>query len=177
MWGNVDKSGYLYINLHKNFSKIMLTLIGGHDCTLDVKGRVVFPAAMKKQLATVIDQGFVIKRSIFQKCLELYPRPVWEKQLRQIGKLNRFIKKNNDFVRLFMAGVREVEIDNSGRILIPRDLVVFADLKTSIVLASITEIIEIWDKEKYEALTHPELNANIAELAEDVMGNIPVEED
>jgi MraZ protein len=155
----------------------MVTLIGGHDCTLDAKGRVVFPAAMKKQLMPVIDQGFVIKRSIFQKCLELYPRPVWEKQMRQISKLNRFVKKNNDFVRLFMAGVREVEVDNSGRILIPKDLVVYADLKTSIVLTSTTEIIEIWDKDKYETLTNPDLNENIADLAEDVMGNIPVDED
>lgn len=155
----------------------MISLIGGHDCTLDAKGRTVFPSALKRQLSAVIDQGFVIKRSIFQNCLELYPRPVWDKQMKQIGKLNRFIKKNNDFVRLFMAGVREVEIDNSGRILIPRDLVVFADLKSSIVLTSTTDIIEIWDKEKYEALTNPEKNTNIAELAEDVMGNVPVDEE
>lgn len=155
----------------------MLSLIGGHDCTLDAKGRVLLPGALKKQLAPVINQGFVIKRSMFQSCLEVYPRPVWDKQMRQISKLNRFIKKNNDFVRLFMAGVREVELDSAGRLQIPRDLVVFAELKSDIVISSLTEILEIWDKDKYEAQTSASDNIDKEQLAEDVMGNIPVEED
>jgi MraZ protein len=156
---------------------VMLSLIGGHDCTLDAKGRVLFPGALKKQLLPVISQGFIIKRSMFQPCLELYPRPVWEKQMKQINKLNRFIKKNNDFIRLFMAGVREVELDSAGRLQIPRDLVVFAELKTDIVLSSLTEIMEIWDKNKYEANTSASDSIDKEALAEDVMGGIPVEEE
>jgi MraZ protein len=155
----------------------MLSLIGGHDCTLDAKGRVLLPGALKKQLSNVLHQGFVVKRSMFQSCLEVYPKPVWDKQMKQIGKLNRFIKKNNDFVRLFMAGVREVELDSAGRLQIPRDLVVFADLKTDIVISSLTEILEIWDKEKYEEQTSAGESIDKEQLAIDVMGSIPVEDD
>jgi MraZ protein len=155
----------------------MISLIGGHECTLDAKGRVLFPGALKKQLMPVLNQGFIIKRSMFNTCLELYPRPVWDKQMKQIGRLNRFIKKNNDYIRLFMAGVREVELDSAGRLQIPRDLVVYAEMKSDIVLSSLTEILEIWDKDKYESLTNPSENVDIESLAEDVMGNIPVEDE
>ncbi|NVO20064.1 MAG: division/cell wall cluster transcriptional repressor MraZ [Bacteroidetes bacterium] len=155
----------------------MLTLFGGHDCTLDAKGRVLIPGALKKQLTPILNEGFIIKRSMFQQCLELYPMPVWNKQMRQINKLNRFIKKNIDFIRLFMAGVHQVELDGAGRLQIPRDLVLFAELKADIVLSSQTEIIEIWDKVKYEALNSSSEDIDKEQLAQDVMGNIPVEDD
>jgi len=155
----------------------MLSLFGGHDCTLDAKGRVLIPGALKKQLMPVLNEGFIIKRSMFQQCLEIYPRPVWDKQMRQINKLNRFIKKNNDFIRLFMAGVHQVETDSAGRLQIPRDLVLFAELKADIVLSSQTEILEIWDKAKYEAFNSSSEDIDKEKLAEDVMGNIPVEDD
>jgi MraZ protein len=155
----------------------MLSLFGGHDCTLDAKGRVLIPGALKKQLMPVLNEGFIIKRSMFQQCLELYPMPVWDKQMRQIHKLNRFIKKNNDFIRLFMAGVHPVELDSAGRLQIPRDLVFFADLKADIVLSSQTEIMEIWDKAKYEVFNSSSDDIDKEKLAEEVMGNIPVEDE
>lgn len=155
----------------------MLSLFAGHDCSLDAKGRVLLPGTLKKQLMPVLDQGFVIKRSMFQPCLELYPRPVWDKQMKQISRLNRFIKKNNDFVRLFMAGVREVELDGAGRLQVPRDLVVFAELKSDIVISSLSEILEIWDKQKYEAHFNSSESIDKEALAEEVMGNIPMDDE
>lgn len=70
-----------------------------------------------------------------------------------------------------MAGVREVDLDNTGRLLIPKDLALFASISKDIVLASALNIIEIWDKEKYEASIRENLG-NFSELAEDVMGLI-----
>ena len=155
----------------------MISLLNGQDCTLDAKGRVLIPGALKKQLMPVLNEGFIIKRCMFQQCLELYPRPVWDKQMRQISKLNRFIKKNNDFIRLFMAGVHEVELDSSGRLQIPRDLVLFAEFKADIVLASQSEFLEIWDKVKYEAFNSSSESIDKEKLAEDVMGNISIVDD
>jgi MraZ protein len=88
-----------------------------------------------------------------------------------VNKLNRFVKKNNDFIRVFMAGVREVEPDNTGRLLIPKDLAVFASISKEIVLASALNMIEIWDKDKYEASIRESLT-DFSQLAEDVMGQI-----
>ena len=84
------------------------------------------------------------------KCLELYPMEEWKLESARINKLNRFKKKNVDFIRKFMAGVKLVELDNAGRILIPKDLINYGGIKKEIVLASVVNKIEIWDKAEYE---------------------------
>ena len=149
----------------------MLNLIGEYECKPDAKGRVLLPSALKKQLATVLDKGFVLKRSVFNKCVELYPVDEWNDVMKQINTLNRFIKKNNDFIRLFTAGVKLQEVDGSGRILLPKDLKAFAGLEGSIVMSSSVNMIEIWDKDTYEeTLNNPE--TDFGNLAEDVMGGL-----
>jgi len=152
----------------------MLELIGVQECKVDPKGRLMFPVALKSQLIEILSEGFVIKRSIFQKCLELYPRSQWNREVKGVSQLNRFKKKNNDFIRVFMAGVREVQLDNNGRLLIPKDLVNFGEIKTDVVLASALNMIEIWDKDKYE-MSILENQADFSALAEEVMGNIQPE--
>lgn len=154
----------------------MLEIIGVHDCRVDSKGRVMLPSALKSQLETIISEGFIIKRSIFQPCLELYPKSEWNRAAKGVNKLNRFVKKNNDFIRVFMAGVREVVTDSTGRIQIPKDLAQFASISGDVVLASALNIIEIWDKEKYEASIRESL-PDFSQLAEDVMGQINETED
>lgn len=129
------------------------------------------PSALKKQLAPMLQDGFVLKRSVFQSCLELYPMEEWDKLMRKVNSLNRFKKKNNDFIRRFTAGVKTVEVDANGRLLIPKDLVGFAEINKEVVLSSAIKIVEIWDKEKYEQTLDQSSDDDFAELAEEVMGN------
>ena len=153
----------------------MLNITGTYECRVDVKGRLMFPVAFKSQLAAVIAQGFVIKRSIFRNCLELYPVPEWNSESERINKLNRFRKKNVDFIRKFMAGVKTVELDGTGRLLIPKDLVKFAGIAQDVVLASVVNKIEIWDKNEYEKAVDYDPD-EFAQLAEEVMGGADAEQ-
>jgi MraZ protein len=123
-----------------------------------------------------LEDGFVLKRSVFQPCLELFPMNEWNKMMLKISKLNRFVKKNDDFIRRFSAGVRMIEIDATGRLLIPKDLVVIAQIDKDIVLNSAINIIEIWDKNKYENAIENATD-DFSDLAEDVMGNFNENED
>ena len=148
----------------------MKTLIGTYECKVDAKGRLMLPTTLKKQLGS-LEGGFVLKRSVFQPCLELFPMSEWDKMMLKINKLNRFLKKNNDFIRRFTAGVKMVEIDATGRLLIPKDLVVFASIEKDIVLNSAINIVEIWDKGSYENAIENATD-DFAELAEEVMGNL-----
>ncbi len=148
----------------------MINLIGTYECKADDKGRLMVAAQLKKQLTPVLTEGFFLKRSVFQKCLELYPKAEWNVMMQKVNKLNRFKKKNNDFIRLFTAGVKEIEIDANGRILIPKDLMSYAGIGKDLVLASAVNIIEIWDKTKYEEAVNSALD-DFADLAEEVMGN------
>ncbi|PIE99400.1 MAG: division/cell wall cluster transcriptional repressor MraZ, partial [Polaribacter sp.] len=125
----------------------MNKLTGTYECKVDVKGRFMTPSSLKKDLASVLADGFVMKRSVFQSCLELYPMSYWNKQMEVINKkLNPFNRKHNAFLRKFTAGVKKIEVDATGRILIPKDLCVFANIKKEIVLTGVGDILEIWDK-------------------------------
>ncbi len=148
----------------------MRNLIGTYECKADAKGRVMLPSALQKQLAPMLEKGFVLKRAVFQPCLELYPMEEWEQLMLKINKLNRFSRKNNDFVRRFTAGVKVIELDTSGRLLIPKDLIGFAGIQKEIVLSSAINIVEIWDKNKYEKAINDAAN-DFADLAEEVMGD------
>ena len=153
----------------------LINLTGTYECKADAKGRLMISSPLKKQLASVLQEGFVVKRAVFQPCLELYPMQEWNKMMTKINKLNRFVKKNNDFIRRFTAGVKVVEMDASGRILIPKDLCVFAGIEKQVVLSSSISILEIWDKENYEKAID-DAAVDFAELAEEVMGNTDVDE-
>jgi MraZ protein len=143
-------------------------IVGTYECKLDPKGRVKLPVALKKQLQGV--GVFVVKRSVFQPCLEVYTKEEWSLLMQKVNKLNRFKKKNNDFIRRFTAGVKVVEIDATDRMLIPKDLLGIASLDKEVVLSSAINLIEIWDKSLYEQAIN-DAAVDFAELAEEVMGN------
>lgn len=90
--------------------------------------------------------------------------------MQKMNKKNRFKKKNNDFIRRFSAGVKIVEIDGTGRLLIPKNLVEIANISKEVVLSSAINIIEIWDKGSYEKVLE-ETAEDFAALAEEVMGD------
>jgi len=145
-------------------------LIGTYECKADAKGRIMLPIAIKKQLAEANPVGFVLKRAVFNPCLELYPIKEWLGLMEKVNSLNRFNKKNNDFIRRFTAGVKTIEMDVSGRILIPKDLVLHSKILKDVVVSSTVNILEIWDKLLYEKAID-EAALDFGALAEEVMGD------
>jgi len=153
----------------------MINLVGTYECKIDAKGRLMLPSVLKKQLAPVIAEGFVLKRSVFSSCLEIHPLAEWNILMGEVNKLNRFVKKNNDFIRLFTAGVKMLEVDSNSRLQVPKDLITFASISKNIVLSCSLNMIEIWDKDQYEQVLK-EATTDFADLAEEVMGSIQNED-
>jgi MraZ protein len=149
----------------------MKNLIGTYACKIDDKGYLKLPSSLVRQMEESGCESFVIKRSVFQPCLEVYPMKAWEKLMKKINKLNRFQKKNADFTRQFTAGLKTLEPDNATRLQISKDLTLFANLKNETVIASTGELFEIWDKEAYENVIATNEN-DFAILAEEIMGEI-----
>jgi len=127
----------------------MLTLIGEYDCKVDAKNRLLFPSDLKKQMGNAFDRGFVINRNLHHQCLTLYPMQEWEVLNEQLRKLNRLIKANDIFIRKFMGGATICMPDSAGRILIPKPLSEYAQIKSDIKVIGSNNIIEIWDKDLY----------------------------
>lgn len=154
----------------------MVTFIGEYNLKIDAKGRLLFPASLKRQIKTSAQNQFVIKEDLFEKCLVLYTMEEWERQnaiLRK--KLNPFDPKHNLFLRGFAKGAAEISLDTNSRLLIPRRLVDFAQISKDIVMAGQNGKIEIWAKELYENMFSN--NLDFAALAEQVIGgNLNIEE-
>lgn len=149
----------------------MNSLFGVYECSADAKGRVMFPVAFKKQLAKELKGGFVMKRSIFSKSLELYPMATWNEMVKEVNKLNKFVKKNVEFIRMFNYGVVPVELDGAGRLLISKDMMIFSGINKNVVMAAAGDRVEIWDKKAYEKFIN-DGTKHFEKLAEDVMGGI-----
>ena len=147
----------------------MNPIVGTYECKVDAKGRISLPAALKKQLPTIED-GFVLKRSIYERCVEFWPMQEWIKMMEHINGLNRFVRENDIFIRKFMAGVKQVEVDDAGRFLISKDLIEYANISKEVVMSSKLNVIEIWDKDAYEKLLDDD-SVDFADLASKVMGN------
>ncbi len=148
----------------------MISLIGEYECKVDAKGRFMFPVALRKQLEEVFEKGFVINRNLHQKCLVLYPMNEWNKLNKKLSKLNRLIKANDVFVRKFTGGATAADADNTGRVLLPKPLVEYADITTDIKILGSNNVIEIWDKKLYDQFLTQDID--IEKLAEDVLGNL-----
>ncbi|WP_027376906.1 division/cell wall cluster transcriptional repressor MraZ [Kaistella palustris] len=149
----------------------MKNFIGTYECKIDDKGRIKLPSSLMRQMEDFGDEPFVVKRSVFQTCLEVYPMKGWDRLMVKINKLNRFQKKNADFIRQFTAGLKTVEPDNAGRLQISKDLTSFANLQKEIVITSAGELFEIWDKDAYEDIIAASKD-DFAKLAEEVMGDL-----
>ena len=144
-------------------------LTGEFECKLDAKGRMTLPAALKRQLPEVEQEGLVINRG-FEKHLVFYTKSEWAKITAKLAKLNRYKAKNRQFIRTFTRGHTELSLDAAGRVLLPKSLVDYAGIGSEVVLLCQFDQIEIWAKDAYTALWEAEDTDDFAALAEEVMG-------
>ena len=75
----------------------MINLIETYEVKADSKGRVMVPSGLKKQLQPILNEGFVLKRSIFRQCLELFPMSEWNKEAEGLGKLKPICEREQRF--------------------------------------------------------------------------------
>ncbi len=72
----------------------MLNLLGEYKCKIDVKGRLMFPARLRRQLELILHHGLVVNRDIFEDCLVIYPQPEWDKVNNEMSRLSRYNRKH-----------------------------------------------------------------------------------
>ena len=147
----------------------MQQLLGEYDCKIDRKGRFRMPTDLIGQLGEGV-RTFVVNRG-FEKCLMLYPEPVWERITTEINQLNLYNKKNRDFVRYFYRGAQKLELDSADRMLITKRLLEYANIDKDLILSAYNDRIEVWSKEQYDRMLDEEPD-DFSGLAEEVLGKI-----
>ena len=163
-----ENSFYIRASISSKVNEV-INLFGVYESTVDAKGRVLLPSPYKKTLEKVLGDGFVIKQNIFRKSLEFFFVQTWNVLSQDVGKLNTFLKSNQELITLFYYGVRNVELDSNGRFLIVKDYLTYAGIKKDIVLAGANDRIEIWDKRAYHKFIK-EHSVNLEQLVEEKLG-------
>ena len=146
--------------------------IGSYHCKLDAKGRLMLPADCKDQLGELAEQGFVLRPGLFNKCLELYTMNDWLRNQSKLKSLNQFVKSNVEFIRKYNAGAKQVKLDSTGRLLIPKNLINDGGLNKEVIITSLTANMELWDKDTYLEEVNRFDADEFGKLATEKLGNI-----
>ena len=120
-------------------------LIGEYEHSLDAKGRLIMPA----KLRTDMGEKFIITKGL-DGCLFVFSQNEWSNFESKLKELPLTNKNARDFVRFFLSGATECEIDKQGRFLISSNLREFAELIKDVVIVGMDSRLEIWSKEKWQ---------------------------
>lgn len=144
-------------------------LIGEYEVSLDSKGRFRIPGALLKKLGNRDELEFVVNQG-FDKCLTLFPRPVWNEVKKEVDALSDLSPRHKTFKRIFYRGANEVAPDSADRILLPKRLQAYAEGEKSLILSARNDRIEIWTEPEYDKLLMEALE-DPAALAEELFGD------
>lgn len=147
-------------------------LSGEYECKLDPKGRLVLPAKIKANLPEESGSHVVLTRG-FEPCLVLYPKQEWKKIYDRVAGLNEFNEEYRHFQRNFFRGNTEVELDNTGRFILPRTMVRYAEIDKEAIVVGLGNRVEIWNPDKYEAFLIKD-QENFSTLAQKFLGDQPL---
>jgi MraZ protein len=126
-----------------------------YESKLDAKGRLVLPSRIKAQLPARTGGGpegdnELVVRKGFEQCLIVYPMVEFKKVFSRISGLSEFNEEYRRLQRNFFSGTATVELDNSGRFLIPKNMLAYAQLEKDIILVGMGNKVEIWNPAVYE---------------------------
>ncbi|MBI2093203.1 MAG: division/cell wall cluster transcriptional repressor MraZ [Candidatus Omnitrophica bacterium] len=142
-------------------------LYGEYDHSIDRKGRLIIPAKFRQALKDHQVPSLFLTRGL-DGCLFLFPEAEWRSVENRFKQIPFTKGEGRRFNRLFFSGATEVAVDRLGRILLPRHLKEFAQIKQEVVIVGISTRIEIWAKEKWQAF-YESSRQNFEDVAERVM--------
>ena len=133
--------------------------MGEYNHTIDAKGRLIIPS----KLRDLLGEKFILTRGL-DNCLFIYPKNEWENVINKYRSLPN-TKDARNFMRFFLSGATEIEVDKQGRINISNPLIEYANLKKDCVIIGVNERLEIWDKESWDNFILDNED-NISEIAD-----------
>ena len=120
-------------------------LIGEYEHSLDAKGRLIMPA----KLRTDMGEKFIITKGL-DGCLFVFSQNEWSNFESKLKELPLTNKNARDFVRLFLSGATECEIDKQGRFLLVNTLREYAEITKEVIIIGVGTRLEIWNKDKWK---------------------------
>ena len=138
-------------------------LIGEYEHSLDVKGRLIMPAKLRQDMG----EKFIVTKGL-DGCLFAFSQEEWLNFETKLKTLPLSDKNARNFVRFFLSGATECELDKQGRFLIPNNLRNTANLEKEVVIIGVGTRLEIWNKQTWEKcdedISADEIAENMANL-------------
>ena len=129
---------------------------GQNRHAIDPKGRIIFPTKYREELG----EFFYITRGL-SNCLFVYPENEWKKLEDQLRSLP--MSSAGNIQRFFFNNTEKVSCDKQGRVLLAGHLKDYANLKKDIVIAGVSNRLEIWDAEEFDNMNNLD-NMNVDEI-------------
>lgn len=127
----------------------MSNFFGSHAINLDAKGRLAIPARVREELIQVCAGRIVLTVADADRCLRLYPQPVWEELRPTIEALPNMNRAALRLQRMVLGNAAQLELDSAGRILIPPPLRQYARLEKKLMLIGQGKKLELWSEESW----------------------------
>jgi MraZ protein len=143
---------------------------GQYTHSVDSKGRVSFPAKLRKSLNPQAQENFTILRGL-EPCLYIYPQDEWQKVEDQLSQINSFTKEGRTVKRNFLRFAEDLSLDNQNRIPLPSQLTEWAGIEGKAIFIGSGERIEVWAPAKLEAVDSDLSFESYQELFDRVMGD------
>lgn len=138
---------------------------GNNPINLDAKGRIAIPARYRDTLMAQCGGQLVATIDIQDKCLFIYPLPEWEQIEERISSLPTFNPSTRRLQRLLIGHARELELDGSGRVLVPPELRNYAEIDKKVMLVGQGRRFELWDLDNWNGQRDAWLEEAANELA------------
>ena len=137
-------------------------LIGEYEHSLDVKGRLIMPAKLREDMG----EKFIITKGL-DGCLFGFSQNEWSNFEEKLKTLPLTNKNARDFVRFFLSGAIECELDKQGRFLIASNLREYANMEKDVAIIGVGTRLEIWNRDKWKEYNSDE-NISADEIAENM---------
>jgi len=149
---------------------------GEFEHSVDNKGRVAFPAKLRKALSPLANEQFTILRGM-EPCLYLYPGDEWEKVEIRLAEISNFDKRGRTVKRNFLRHAEDLSLDKQNRIPIPSSLKEYAGIDGTAIFIGNGDMIEVWSPENLEEIDSNLSSDAYSEMFEQVMSGTKPEED
>lgn len=119
--------------------------------SIDDKGRITIPVQYRQAIAQEANGQLVLTIDTEDKCLLLYPLHHWQIIEQKLEQLPSFHPVTRRIQRLLIGHATELELDRSGRILVPPLLREFAAIDKTAMLVGQGKKIELWSESHWES--------------------------
>ncbi len=126
----------------------MSSFKGSYEYSVDSKGRINIPSKLRKYVSPEANDTFIVTRG-FEQCLFVYPLDEWTSLEQSVRGLSSSDPKHRFFTRTLLRWATESQVDAQSRIIIPKELLLFAGIENAVLILGVLERMEIWNPKIY----------------------------